>query len=142
MHGGEEEEPMHGGEEEEPTHGGEEEETMHGEEEEEEEVAIKKTVIASINGVPKFNTFRMRGVLQGQRVTVLIDGGASHKIIDVSLVNIRHLPIVEFEGFLVEVAGGCTMLCDRFIPQMSVTLGRYNLAHDFYVMDLPDTKSH
>jgi hypothetical protein len=81
----------------------------------------------------------MRGVLQGQRVTILIDGGASHNFIDVSLVNRRHLPTVEFEGFLVEVAGGCTMPCDRYIPQMSLTLGRYNLTQDLYVMDLPDT---
>jgi hypothetical protein len=54
-------------------------------------------------------------------------------------VNKRHLPTVEFEGFLVEVAGGHTMPCDRYIPQMSLTLGRYSLTQDFYVMDLPDT---
>ena len=28
----------------------------------------EKVTLASINGVPKFNTFRMRGVLQGQKV--------------------------------------------------------------------------
>jgi hypothetical protein len=43
---------------------------------------IKKVVIASISGVKRFSTFRIRGVLQGQRVTVLIDGGASHNFID------------------------------------------------------------
>jgi hypothetical protein len=89
--------------------------------------------------VQKLSTFRIRGVLQGQRVTVLIDGGASHNFIDVALVNIRHLPTVEFEGFLVEVAGGCTMPCDMYIPQMGLTFGRYNLSHNFYVMDLLDT---
>jgi hypothetical protein len=36
--------------------------------------AGEKAMLASISGVPKFNTFRMRGVLQGQRVLVLIDG--------------------------------------------------------------------
>jgi hypothetical protein len=88
-----------------------EEETMHGEEEEpmHNQAWIKKVFIASISGVPKFITLRMRGVLQGQRVTILINGGASRKFINVSLVNIRHLPIVEFQGFLVEVEGGCTM---------------------------------
>jgi hypothetical protein len=110
--------------EEEHTHEEEEEETMH------KHAGIKKVVIASISGVPKFSTFRMRGVLQGQRVTILIDGGASHNFIDVALVNMRHLPTVEFEGFLVEVAGGRTMPCDRYIPQMSLTLGRYNLTQD------------
>ena len=45
---------------------------------------------------------------------------------------------IEFEGFLVEVAGGRTMPCDRYIPQMNLTLVRYNLTQKFYVMDLPD----
>jgi hypothetical protein len=48
----------------------------------------------------------MRGVLQGQKVSILIDGGASHNLIDSALVKRRHIPIVEFEEFRVEVAGG------------------------------------
>ena len=88
----------------------------------------KKVTIASISGVPKFNTFRMSGVLQGQKVSVLIDGGASHNFIDSTLLKIRHIPTVEFEGFRVEVAGGRTMPCDRHIPGMKLTLGRHDLA--------------
>jgi hypothetical protein len=37
----------------------------------------EKATLASISGVPKYNTFRMRGVLQGHKVSVLIDGGAA-----------------------------------------------------------------
>ena len=81
--------------------------------------------LASISGVPKYNTFRMRGVLQGQRVSVLIDGGASHNFIDATLLKRRHIPTVEFEGFKVEVARGSTMPCDRYIPGMKLTLGRH-----------------
>jgi hypothetical protein len=55
----------------------------------------------------------MRGVLQGQRVSVLIDGGASHNFIDSALLQRRNIPIVEFEGFKVEVAGGTTMPCNK-----------------------------
>ena len=36
----------------------------------------ERAALASISGVPKYNTFRMRGVLQGQKVSMLIDGGA------------------------------------------------------------------
>jgi hypothetical protein len=99
----------------------------------------KKITIASINGVPKYNTLRMRGVLQGQRAFVLIDRGASHNFFDSALVKRRNIPIVEFEGFRVEVAGGNTMPRDRYIPGLSLTFGRHDLAQDFYVMDLPDT---
>jgi len=118
------------------------EEHTHGEEEEEsmlKQTRIKKVVITSISGVKKFSTFKTKGVLHGQRIKILIDGGASHNFIDVALVSRRHLLTVEFEGFLVEVEGGNTMPCDRYIPQMSLTLGRYNLTQDLYVMDLPDT---
>ena len=101
--------------------------------------AGEKATLASISEVPKFNTFRMRGVLQGQRVSVLIDGGASHNFIDASLLKRRHIPTVEFEGFKVEVAGGSTMPCDRYIPGMKLTLGRNELVQDVYVMDLLDT---
>ena len=81
----------------------------------------------------------MRGVLQGQKVSVRIDGGASHNFIDSALLKRRHIPTVEFEVFRVEVVVGRTMPCDRYIPRMKLTLGRHDLAHDFSVMDLPDT---
>jgi hypothetical protein len=70
---------------------------------------------------------------------VLINGGASHNFIDSTLLQRRHISTVEFEGFKVEVAGGSTMPCNRYIPRMKLTLGRHDLAQDFYVMDLPDT---
>jgi len=31
------------------------------------------------------------------------------------------------------------MPCNRYIPGMKLTLGRHDLVHDVYVMDLPDT---
>jgi hypothetical protein len=46
----------------------------------------ERATLASISGVPKYNTFKMRGVLQGQKVSVLIDGGASHNFIDSALL--------------------------------------------------------
>jgi hypothetical protein len=98
----------------------------------------EKATLASISEIPKYNTFRMRGVLQGQNILVLIDGGASHNFIDSSLIQRRHIPTVEFEGFKVEVAGGSTMPCNRYILGMKLSLGRHDLAQNFYVMDLPD----
>jgi hypothetical protein len=70
---------------------------------------------------------------------VLIDGSASHNFIDSALLQRRHIPTVEFEGFKVEVAGGSTMPCNKYIPRMNLTLGRHDLVQEFYVMDLPDT---
>jgi hypothetical protein len=101
--------------------------------------AEERDTLASISGVPKYNTFKMRGVLQGQKVSVLIDGGASHNFIDSALLQRRHIPTVEFEGFKVEVARGSTMPCNRYISGRKLTLGRPDLVQDVSVMDLPDT---
>jgi hypothetical protein len=68
-----------------------------------------------------------------------VDGGYSNNFIDIAMVKRKCIPTMDFEGFLVEVAGGHTMACDKYIPQMSLTLGRYTLTHDFYVVDIPDT---
>ena len=81
----------------------------------------------------------MRGVLQGQRCTVLIDGGATHNFIDCTLVERRGLPTEEFEGFTVVVAGGGRMECTKSIPKLNITLGNYSLTDDFFVVDVPDT---
>jgi hypothetical protein len=95
---------------------------------------LKKVTIASMSGVLKFNTFMMKGFVQGQRATMLIDGGASHNFIDMPMVERRYIPTIDFEGLLVEVAGRITMACDRYIPHMSLTLGRYTLTRYFYVL--------
>jgi hypothetical protein len=120
----------------------EEEESLHaqgGEASLHHDGRLKKVTISSMSGVPKFNTFRMKGVVQGQRATMLIGGGDSHNFIDMDMVERRHIPTADFEGFLVEVAGRRTMDCDGYIPQMSLNLRRYTLTHDFYVVDIPNT---
>ena len=72
-------------------------------------------------------------------MSVLINGGASHNFIDATLLKRRHIPTLEFEGFKVEVVGGSTIPCNRYIPSMKLTLGRHELVQDVYVMDLPAT---
>jgi hypothetical protein len=59
---------------------------------------------------PNFTPSRIRGVVQGQRVIVLIDGGETHNFIDSTLVAKRGIHTMNFEGFDVAVVGG------RFIP--------------------------
>jgi hypothetical protein len=99
----------------------------------------KGVTISTLSGVPRFHTFRVRGVLQGQRVTVLIDGGATHNFIDLALVTRRGIPTIDFERFDVVVVGGCSMPCTQKILQLDVVLGNYTVTDDFYVVELPDT---
>jgi hypothetical protein len=100
---------------------------------------VKGGTIATLSGVPKYNTLRLKGLVQGQRMTTLVDGGATHNFIDASLVARRGLRTKEFEGFHVAVADGYTMSCLDMIPNLEVKLGNYTLIDTFYVVDLSDT---
>ena len=95
-------------------------------------------IIASISSAPKFNSFKVRGVLQGHQIVVLIDSGATHNFIDASLVNKRQIPLEDFEGFSVMVADGRKIACTQWIPQLSIMMGNHTVTYDFYVVDLGD----
>ena len=42
--------------------------------------------LASLRGVPKYLTLRVQGLVMNQRVSILIDSGATHNFIDAHLV--------------------------------------------------------
>jgi len=100
---------------------------------------FKEVTIATLSGVPRYYTFRIRAILQGQRVISLIDGGATHDFIDTTLVARRHIPMEEFKEFEVLVAYGYNMICTHRIRRLYVTLENYTLTNEFYVVDLADT---
>jgi hypothetical protein len=99
----------------------------------------KGVTIATLSGVHKYYTFRVKGIVQGQRVTTLVDGGSTHNFIDVSLVTRRQILMEDFEGFNVVVEDGYNMMCTHRIRGLEVTLGNYTLNDEFYVVDLADT---
>ena len=70
-----------------------------------------------MTGVPRFHTLQIRGTIQGHRVGVLIDGGASHNFIDVAWVKRRGIQTEIFYGFSVAVVGH-TMECSQRIPKL------------------------
>ena len=99
---------------------------------------VKGGTITTLSGVPRYNTLRLKGLVQGRCMTALVDGGATHNFIDASLVAKRGLRTKELEGFHVAVADGYTMTCLDMILDLEVKLGNYNLTNTFYVVDLSD----
>jgi hypothetical protein len=91
------------------------------------------------SGNPRFHTFRMRAGVQGHRVTVLVDGGASHNFIDASLVERKGITTEAFEGFLVIISGENTLNCTKYVPRMTLSLGNYTVTDDFFVVKVLDT---
>ena len=74
-----------------------EEELLHGE--------APGGVIATLSRVPRFHTLRVKGVAQGHRVGVLIDGGETRNFIDAAWVAKQGIPTEKFEGFTIAVEG-------------------------------------
>jgi hypothetical protein len=95
--------------------------------------------MASMLGFPRYHTFRVRGVLQGHKVTILIDGGASHNFIDGNMFERRGILTEEFDGFTLVIPGGHLMSCTKWIPNLIVTIGKYSMIDDFFVVDILDT---
>jgi hypothetical protein len=92
-----------------------------------------------LSGVPRYDTLRIRGIIQVQREIIQIDGGATHNFIDASLVSRHALQIEEFEEFDVAVTNGHTMECLDRVPNLEMKLGNYIVRDTFYVVDLSDT---
>jgi hypothetical protein len=99
----------------------------------------KGGVIATLSGVPRYDTLRIRGTIHGQHAITLIDGGAIHNFINASLVLRRAFPTEDFEGFDVAATDGHTMECLDKVPDLEVKLGNYTVRDTFYVVDLSDT---
>jgi hypothetical protein len=100
---------------------------------------VKGGNIATLSRVPRYNTLRLKALVQGQCMTILVDGGATHNFIDASLVSRMGLRTEEFEGFHVAVENGYTMTCLDMVPDLDINLGNYILTDTFYVFDLSDT---
>ena len=79
---------------------------------EEEHLPQTNKKIAVLNRVPQFHTLRLKGVLQGQIITVVVDGGSTHNFIDATLVKKREIPTESFEGFIVVIPVNHTMECN------------------------------
>jgi hypothetical protein len=99
----------------------------------------KGGVIATLFGVPRYNTLHLIVTIPGQCEISLIDGGATHNFIDASLVSRRAFLIEEFEGFDVIVVDGHTLECLDRVSDLEMNLGNYNVRDTFYVVDLSDT---
>eukprot|EP00253_Pinus_taeda_P016285 PITA_16285 len=95
--------------------------------------------LPTLRGVPKYLTLCVRGTVRGQHVSVLVDSGATHNFIDAQMVERRGIQIKSFNRFSVLVPGDQTMMCARYVPELSVTMGTYTLTDHFFVIDIRDT---
>ncbi|KAH9330718.1 hypothetical protein KI387_002826, partial [Taxus chinensis] len=56
-------------------------------------------VLAQLSSFQRNESFKVRGMIKGQRIVALIDTGATHNFIDEVVVAKKGLQTEEFEGF-------------------------------------------
>jgi len=83
----------------------------------------KEVDISTLSGTPRFHTFRVIGVLLGEGIIALIDGGETHNFIDASWITKRQMATEDFEGFSVAMDDGYNVSCTKKIPKLFMTLG-------------------
>ena len=69
----------------------------------------------------------------------MVDGGATHDLIDVDMVEKIKIPSEPFDGFIVVIPGHNTIQCNTWVPKMQVTIGNYNVVDSIYVVHVVDT---
>ena len=89
--------------------------------------------------MPRYHTIWCKGVVLGQRASILIDGGATHNLIYVDMVEKINIPSEPFDGFTVVILGCNTIQCNTWVPKLQVTIGNYTFVASFYVVDVVDT---
>ena len=77
---------------------------------------VRRGGTIALAGSPRCTMFRVWGTLQGQRVMVMLDSGATLNFINSSLVKRRGLLIETHAGFQVKVAGGILLPYTHLVP--------------------------
>ena len=98
-----------------------------------------KARMAVLSVVPRYHTIRCKGVVLGQRGSVLVYGGATHNLIDEEMVDKTNITSEPFDGFRVVIPGHNTMQCNTWVPKLQVTIGNYNFVDIFYVVNVANT---
>ena len=86
--------------------------------------------MAQLTNLQKIGSFRVRGVLCGQKIITLIDTSTTHNFIDEGVVARRVLRTEECEGFRKMFADSFTLTCTCKIPNLCIQLGEYELKDD------------
>lgn len=97
------------------------------------------STLAALLGAPQHHPFRVRVVLKGQKVILLIYSGATHNFINESLVRRRGVHAKELQGFDATMVDGNTIPCTRRVKGLDITLGSYNMSGDFFLTDIGET---
>ncbi|XP_019423050.1 PREDICTED: uncharacterized protein LOC109332520 [Lupinus angustifolius] len=90
----------------------------------------------ALGGPPSPKTLKFLGTIYGHHVTVLVDTGSSHNILQPRLANFLNLPISKTTQFPVMVGNGAHIFCSGLCDATPITLQQQQFLIPFYLLPI------
>ncbi|XP_021992021.1 uncharacterized protein LOC110888826 [Helianthus annuus] len=92
--------------------------------------------VAAYFGLSSPRTLRLIGFIENQQVTILVDSGSTHNILQPCIASLLRLPTTPIKPFSVMVGNGEHLQCNGFLPQVPVTLNKHVFHTPCYVLPI------
>ena len=83
-------------------------------------------------GVPATDTFRLYGLINNTRVTILVDSGSTHNFVQPWVAKFLNLPLQDTVPLRVMVGNGSMLDCQQMIPETTILIQDHS-----FVVTLP-----
>ncbi|XP_022023391.1 uncharacterized protein LOC110923629 [Helianthus annuus] len=91
---------------------------------------------AAYFGLSSIQTLRVTGFINGRPVTVLVDCGSTHNIIQPRIASLFALPSKPLEPFNVMVGNGQFISCRHYCPEVNLHLQKTAFSIPFFVLPI------
>jgi hypothetical protein len=91
---------------------------------------------AALRGPPSPKTLRVEGRINEMTVTILIDSGSSHNIMQPRVAEFLQLPIDVIHQFVVTVGNGQTIPCQGYCSEVPVVMASHLFSIPFFVLPI------
>nr|KYP49349.1 Retrovirus-related Pol polyprotein from transposon 17.6 [Cajanus cajan] len=100
------------------------------------EPSLPHISLNALSGLSAPETFRVFGLLNQHRVTILVDGGSTHNFVQPRVVKFFALPTIPTDPLRVMVANGSVLDCTELCPQTTLRIQGYTFSTDLHVLSI------
>ncbi|MCH84285.1 retrotransposon-derived protein PEG10-like, partial [Trifolium medium] len=92
--------------------------------------------LQAATGQPSPRTLRFTATIHNRRVTVLVDSGSSHNIIQPRITSFLHLPVQPLSSFTVMVGNGEHLHCTGICNDIPIVVNDHTFSISLYVLPI------
>ncbi|VFQ71975.1 unnamed protein product, partial [Cuscuta campestris] len=92
------------------------------------------SVLQSLAGTTTPRSIRLKGVIEGQDVDVLVDGGSTHNFVHPKTAEKLRLALTDIDPFRVYVGNGDSLICRSRCNQVSMRVQNHMFTVDLFVL--------